>query len=274
MGRKEYYGYLLCFLYERPRAKRTASEAAKYANASRQTLYKHIAAFEDEGLLVKEDAVFSLTEKGRKYAAPLVKRLHDVRSFFETDFGCNGTEATRLALRMLMDLPLPASFVQKAADRGAVCGAVNAAAAGAGNPNLALPEGQYNVDFEVCRPGGRVRSMGDAGFFKPAKLSAEAGRYVLELRAKPFHYQSGPDKSVRGVLSRFWYKAGDDWVEAKKTAKRWFVPGNAIEVRREDNDFIGRVRFKAWATKSCDMPEGEGDIVLLFRRDVPADDFF
>jgi hypothetical protein len=274
VNRKKYYGYLLCFLYERPREKRTASEAAKYTGASRQTLYTHIAAFADEGLLIKEGSVFSLTEKGRKYAAPLAKRLHDIRVFLEADFGCGGIEAAGLAMRLLLDRPLPSSFVQRTADRGAVYDAVNAAAAGGGNPSLSLPDGLYSVHFEVCRPDSRVKSMGDAGFFKPAKLSAESGKYVLELRAKPFSHQSGPGKSARGVLARFWYKLGDDWVEARKTAKRWFIPGNAIEVREENGDLVGRVRFKAWATKSCGMPEGEGDVVLLLWRGMASKMFF
>jgi DNA-binding MarR family transcriptional regulator len=268
MNRKSHYGYLLCFLYERPREKRTASEAARYTGASRQTLYNHVDAFEKEGLLWREGPVFSLTEKGRKYAAPLAKRLHNVRVFLETDLGCEIAEATGFAMRMLLDLPLPAAFAQRMADRGAVYNA-GAVAARAGNPDISLPDGRYNIPFAVCCPGGRVESAVSMGF-KSVELSATAEGYALELQTRPFFCQSGPDSFARGVLTRFWYKRGDDWTEVKKTAKRWFIPGDVIEVSKEAGELIGRLRFKVWAAKSCGMPEIEGDIVLIFRRDAAA----
>jgi DNA-binding MarR family transcriptional regulator len=267
------YQYLYC-LYKQPADRRTAKDLILAVGAPRSTAYRNLDALVAKGFLLKDKSAYALSETGRKIIETDHATMIKLVSWLRGDFGYDDAEATDIAMRLLCGQAFPTAFVLKMADRGAVYGAVRAAAAQGRNRGLSLPDGQYEVPFEVCRPAGRVKSMGDAGFFKPAKLFAEAERYILELRAKPFSHRSAPDKLTRGVLARFWYRADGDWVEAKKTEKRWFVPGGAIEVLDEDGEFVGRVRFRAWATKSCGMPEGEGDIVLLLGRRTMSEDFF
>lgn len=130
-----------------------------------------------------------------------------------------------------------------------------------------LPDGRYQVPFDVFKKDRDEISMGDKGFVKPANMIVLDGRGAITLASREIRYQSKTGQRFRGKLARLSCLYGEDFVRVKPKHSEYTIPLHYIRKlsKAPDGTLCGTLRIQAEAGKcAAHMPASEADIVFRF----------
>jgi hypothetical protein len=216
--------------------------------------------------VLRGDDGIKLTARARAGLRPLSERAEEI-AIHLGGFGYDDARARDEAALLICSLPDETTRIMAARLLAArVLGAVKDAA---NDAPMALPDGVYPLyDFNVYDAKGNDIAkgpMGSDGFRRPAMLALARGACGLDLRAQTIRVRLASGRTAQGTLTRLWYARprGDGYTECIASRERWCVPGGALAVTREGDAHVCRLRFRADAEASCNMPkESEGELVF------------
>jgi Mn-dependent DtxR family transcriptional regulator len=137
---------------------------------------------------------------------------------------------------------------------------------GPGRP-FPMPDGRYQVPFDVFKKDRDEVSMGDRGFVKPACMVVLDGRGAITLVSREFRYQSKTGQRLRGKLAGLSCLYGDDFVRVKPKNGVYTIPIHYVHKlsKAPDGVLCGTLRIQAEAGRRVSyMPPSEADIVFRF----------
>jgi Mn-dependent DtxR family transcriptional regulator len=256
----------LFYVHTRRGKNRSLAACADYFGISRSGAYKAFDALEAKGLVLRGDDGPKLTARARAGLRPLSERAEEIAIHFGS-FGYSDERARDEAAALICSLPDETTRLMTA--RLLAARVLDAVKNATNDASAALPDGVYPIcDFAVYDANGNDLSkgaMGSDGFRRPAMFVLARGACALELRAQTIRVRLSNGKTVQGTLSRLWYRnlRNGGYEECVAFRERWCVPGGALTVTREGDAYVFRLRFRADAEASCNMPKAsEGELVF------------
>lgn len=259
------YLLVICHMQGRDR---TMTKIAEEMGVSKPSVTSMINTFEEKGL-VKKSPVLALTAHGKAMADKIMNTQSVISAHISRELGITKEEADNDALVLMFEMSdrFVSSFIKKIETDAARAKLRDFS----GNVYLSsfqgiLPDGIYEVPFNLLRKNDGRLSMGDKGFIHPAKLVVVDGYGVISLRAVPLKHRAPQGGTLKGALAGLYYWNGENYVEAiKENDMQHSFPvmsmywGHDVE---KGMDF-GVVQIKVRASVGIvNMPESFADLAI------------
>ena len=255
---KEY----LLFFADRNGRDAGITAAAENFTVSKPTVSRQVKWLAEVGLLVNNTfGEIELTSEGWEYIQPLLDRQKEIAEWMVTGLGLLPQAADAESRKMVSNLELVSvdacirhwHEIKKMADKE--------------NNSSVLPrleQGSYEIGFSLLKRGQSAKSMGDAGFQKPAQLASSGEHCVFKLYPRQIeHRPFNLFRIYKGTVDRIWYRHMDVWEEAKAQKDGSFlIPDIAAERYNPQTGLcIIPIRIRAAIIRGK-MPESEADLVF------------
>jgi Mn-dependent DtxR family transcriptional regulator len=249
--------------------KRSVADMPANLGADKRTVSKMLTLLADLELLTRLDDAYVLTGKGRECLSPQLEQSMIIALWLKR-YRPNAWGLRRESFDATLCLsPETASW---AASEGLFRFALFQTGAGAKKELSAFAGARWHTSVNIMRADAKGKSMGQRGI-RYAFVVLRKQLY-LDLTSQSFrHRAESGGESVKGALSRLWYRKGGEggeWAEVFPRRNLWSIPVSEMEFSFGEAIFRANVRIKALAGEQCGMAESEADLVCA----VKFDEFF
>jgi Mn-dependent DtxR family transcriptional regulator len=258
--------YLLAICHIRGRD-RTMTKIARELGVSKPSVTSMINSFEEKGF-VKKSPALTLTAHGKAIADEIMSKQSVISAYFSRELGIAREETGNDALVLMFEMSerFVDSFIKKIVTDAARAKLREFS----GNAYLSnfqgiLPDGIYEIPFNLLKKSDSRLSMGDKGFMHPAKLVVTDGYGVISLRAVPMTHKALQGYTLKGMLARLYYWNGENYVEALEEDDMYSFPVMNMHwgYDQEKGMDFGVVQIKVQASVGVvNMPESLADLVI------------
>jgi hypothetical protein len=261
------YQYLYCF-HRLPPGKRTMRNLIGEMGVPGSTAYGNVGLLTDKGFLAKGGEVYSLTDRGLAVVETDRDTFDNLVFWLCADLGYGDDEAFGLATGFVFRLPI--ASVRRLADTGASRAALDRARGPGRGALAALPRGRHEARVFV-RPASGTTGPGVLLRSQAVCVSDGEGGCALELHAGQVRRIVLALGRRRGTEALLWFPADGAWIQARETAGRLYIRGDALTPEGgpdKDGGIVAHVRVGAAISEKHAPTKAE--LVLRIAGRAPA----
>jgi Mn-dependent DtxR family transcriptional regulator len=222
--------------------------------ADRRSAGRMLASLAAQGFLHADGEVYRLSERGRAALSPQLGQAEIVRLWLRRS-GFDKETVRREAFHMLLGLaPGMAAWL---ISEGLFWFVMLGAGAMTREGRSMFAGARWKVNVSLFKPDGSA-SMGGRGI-RDCFVVLRSGRLYLEFHSRFMRYPAGGGATVKGKLTRLWYRpcGSDLWREVVSRRSVWRIPLADTALSFEEGVLQARTRIRALAEEHCGMSGNE-----------------